>query len=245
MPKIVLLRHGESVWNKKGLFTGWVDVGLTPLGEREARRAGKKIKAAGLEFDLVFENLLKRCTKTTKLALKEIGDRPEIKKDWRLNERHYGVLQGMNKKAMVLKYGPEQVFRWRRSYDLRPPKIKKGSRYDQTDNAMYRGIPVPLTESLRDVEKRVASFWRQEIIPALKNKKRILISGSGNNFRALAKFLGQVTASEVPGLNIPTGLPLVYELDNNFKLKKFYYLATKAELQAATDKVKNQIKTKK
>lgn len=245
MSKIVLLRHGESTWNKRGLFTGWVDVDLSAQGEKEARAAGKKIKAAGFKFNLVFENFLKRCTKTTRLALQAIGGDPEVKKDWRLNERHYGALQGMNKKAMVLKYGPEQVFKWRRSYDIRPPKIKPGSRYDQSVNALYRGLPVPRTESLRDVEKRVGLFWREQIIPALKDKKRILISGSGNNFRALAKFLGQVTVSEVPDLNIPTGLPLVYELDKNFKLKKYYYLASKAELQAATDKVKNQIKTKK
>jgi len=226
MIKVVLLRHGESVWNKKGLFTGWVDVGLSPRGEREARRAGRKIKAAGFKFDLVFENYLKRCRKTTRLALKEVGGRPDVEQDWRLNERHYGVLQGLNKKAMVLKYGPVRVFKWRRSYSVRPPLIKKGSHYDQSGQALYHGLKVPRAESLSDVEKRVGAFWREKVVPALKNKRRILISASGNSLRALAKFLGQVNVKEVADLNIPTGLPLIYELDKNLKLRRHYYLAS-------------------
>jgi len=244
MYKIVLLRHGESTWNKKGLFTGWTDVALTPHGEHEAREAGRKIKAAGFKFDLVFENFLKRCWETTTLALEIIGGQPQIKKDWRLNERHYGALQGMNKKAMVKKYGEEKVFAWRRSYNVRPPKIKKGSHYDQSANVIYRGIKVPLTESLQDVEKRVKPFWEEKVIPALKKKQRILISASGNSLRALVKSLGKIPAAKIMTLNIPTGLPLVYELDENFKLQRYYYLATKKELLAAVNKVKNQIKVK-
>lgn len=244
MYKIVLLRHGESAWNKKGLFTGWVDVDLTTHGEHEAREAGRRLKKADFKFDLVFESFLKRCSRTTNLALGIMGAKPKLVKDWRLNERHYGALQGMNKKEMVLKYGEKKVFTWRRSYKVRPPKIKSGSRYDQSDNIMYKGIPVPKSESLYDVEIRVKAFWQEKVIPALKKKKNILISTSGNSLRALLMFLGNIPASKVSNLNIPTGLPLVYELDKDFHLQKYYYLATKKELLDAVNKVKNQTKTK-
>jgi len=244
MFKIILLRHGESTWNKKGLFTGWVDVALTPHGEQEARAAGRRIKTAGFKFDLVFENFLKRCRETTKLVVKTINGRPKIQKDWRLNERHYGALQGMDKKAMVKKYGEKKVFLWRRSYNIRPPKIKPGSRYDQSDNLMYRGIKVPMTESLQDVEKRVRPFWTEKVIPALKQNKKILISASGNSLRALVKVIGKISPAEVATLNIPTGLPLVYELDKDFRAKRYYYLASQKELIAAVDRVKNQTKVK-
>ena len=245
MYKIVLLRHGESAWNKKGLFTGWVDVDLTSQGEHEAREAGRRLKTAGFKFDLVFESLLKRCSQTTNLVLRVMNIHPKIQKDWRLNERHYGALQGMNKKEMVAEYGEQKVFAWRRSYNVRPPKIKKGSRYDQSDNISYKGIPVPKTESLHDVEQRVRSFWLDKAVPALKKKRVVLISTSGNNLRALVKFLGKVPAEKISGLNIPTGLPLVYELDKDFHLQKYYYLATKRELLEAINKVKSQIKAKK
>jgi 2,3-bisphosphoglycerate-dependent phosphoglycerate mutase len=244
MYKIVLLRHGESTWNKKGLWAGWTDVKLTSHGEQEAHEAGRRLKAAGFKFDLVFESFLERCSRTTSLAIKTMNIQPKVRKDWRLNERHYGALQGVNKKEMVEKYGPEKVFAWRRSYSVRPPKIKKGSRYDQGDDILYRGISVPRSESLHDVEKRIRPFWLEKVVPALKSKKMILISTSGNTLRALAKFLGKIPADKVAAVNIPTGLPLVYELDKNFKLQKYYYLATKQELTAAVQKVKNQIKTK-
>ncbi len=244
MYKIVLLRHGESAWNKKGLFTGWVDVDLTVHGEHEAREAGRRLKKAGFKFDLVFESFLKRCSRTTNLALHAMGIKPKLVKDWRLNERHYGALQGMNKKEMVLKYGEKKVFAWRRSYKVRPPKIKKGSRYDQGDNTMYKGIAVPQSESLYDVETRVKAFWQEKVIPALKKKKNVLISTSGNSLRALVMFLGHIPVPKVSKLNIPTGLPLVYELDKDFHLQKYYYLATKKELLEAINKVKNQTKTK-
>lgn len=245
MYKIVFLRHGESTWNKKGLFTGWTNVDLTRHGEHEARQAGRKLKAAGFKFDLVFENFLKRCAETTHLVIEETAGQPRIKRDWRLNERHYGALQGMNKKEMVEKYGEDKVFAWRRSYNTRPPKIKRGSRYDQRGEALYKGIAVPSGESLHDVEKRVIPFWREEVIPTLKKKKKILISASGNSLRALVKFLSKLPADKVMTLNIPTGLPLVYELDKNFQPERYYYLATKKELLAAVAKVKNQIKVKK
>ncbi len=247
MYKIVFLRHGESTWNKKGLFTGWVDVDLTPHGRHEAREAGRKLKQADFKFDIVFENFFKRCRETTQLVLGEINSQPKIRKDWRLNERHYGALEGLNKKAQVEKYGEEQVFIWRRSFKARPPKIKKGSHYDQSDNLMYlnKGIPVPLTESLQDVERRVKDFWQEKIIPALKQNKRILISASGNSLRALVKFLSGMSAEKVMSFNVPTGLPLVCELDKNLHYQRHYYLATKKELLAAVNKVKNQIKLKK
>lgn len=242
MYKIILLRHGESTWNKKGLWAGWTDVKLTPRGEQEAREAGRRLKSAGFKFDLVFESFLGRCSQTTGLVVRAMNIRPKIKKDWRLNERHYGALQGADKKEMVEKYGPAKVFLWRRSYNVRPPRIKIGSRYDQSDDVLYRGIPVPRTESLHDVEKRLKPFWSEKVVPALKSKKMILISTSGNTLRALAKFLGKIPADKVAFLNIPTGLPLVYELDKNFKMQKYYYLASKKELLAAVKKVKNQIK---
>jgi 2,3-bisphosphoglycerate-dependent phosphoglycerate mutase len=246
MYKIVFLRHGESTWNKKGLFTGWTDVDLTARGRREARAAGRKLRAAGFKFDLVFENFHQRCTDTTGLALEELGGkRPLVRKDWRLNERHYGALQGMNKKEMVKKYGEEQVFIWRRSYKVRPPKIKRGSRYDQSDNILYRNIPAPLTESLCDVEKRVAGFWKEKIVPALRQKKKILISASGNSIRGLIKSLSNISDKKIMTLNVPTGLPLVYELDDKLRPKKYRYLATKKELSQAVEKIKNQIKVTK
>lgn len=245
MYKIVLLRHGESVWNKKGLFAGWVDVGLTRHGEHEAREAGRRLRLAGFKFDLVWESYLERCIETTHLVLQTAGGRPKVRRDWRLNERHYGALQGMNKKEMVLKYGEEQVFLWRRSYNTRPPLIKKGHRYDQRGQEKYRGIEVPRGESLHDVEKRVVCFWRENIIPALVDKKRILISASGNSLRALVKFLSQIPADKVVTLNIPTALPLVYELGSDFRPRRRYYLASKKELLAAVKKVKDQIRVAK
>lgn len=245
MIKVVLLRHGQSAWNEKGLFTGWVNVNLTPLGEKEARSAGQKLKKAAIKFDLVFESYLKRSQKTTKLALQELDIKSKIEKDWRLNERHYGLLQGMNKKEMVQKYGEEQVFIWRRSYDIRPPKIKAGSKYDQSNLAKYKNIPVPLAESLKDVEKRVTIFWKQKVAPALMANEKVLISASGNSLRALVKYLDKIAPDKIADLNIPTALPLVYELDNNLKPIRHYYLASAKELKAAEQKIKNQTKVKK
>jgi 2,3-bisphosphoglycerate-dependent phosphoglycerate mutase len=245
MIKIVLLRHGQSAWNEKGLFTGWVDVDLTSLGKKEAKLAGQKLKKNDFKFDLVFQSFLKRSQKTTKIVLRELDGKPKLEKDWRLNERHYGALQGLGKKKMVKKYGENQVFIWRRSYDVRPPKIKIGSKYDQSKLVKYKNIPVPLTECLKDVEKRVALFWREKIIPALKKDKSILISASGNSLRALVKYLDKIAPDKIADFNIPTAIPLVYELDNNFKPLRHYYLASAKELVTAISKVKDQIKVKK
>ena len=245
MIKIVLLRHGQSTWNEKGLFTGWVNVGLTPLGEKEARLAGQKLKKANFKFDLIFQSFLQRSQKTTGIVLKELKDKIKVENDWRLNERHYGALQGLDKKEMVLKYGEDQVFTWRRSYDVRPPKIKVGSKYDQSKLAKYKNIQVPLAECLKDVEKRVVSFIKEKVRPALKEDKTILISASGNSLRALVKYLDNIPADKIADFNIPTGIPLVYELDNNLKPIRHYYLASDKELNEAITKVKDQTKVKK
>jgi len=245
MIKIVLLRHGQSAWNEKGLFTGWVNVDLAPIGEKEARLAGQKLKKAGFKFDIIFQSFLKRSQKTTKIVLNELKEKIKVENDWRLNERHYGALQGLNKKEMVVKYGEDQVFIWRRSYDVRPPKIKVGSKYDQSKLAKYKNVPVPLAECLKDVEKRVVPFWKGKVVPALKADKKILISASGNSLRALVKYLDNISPDKIADFNIPTAIPLVYELDNNFKPIRHYFLATDKELAAAVAKVKNQTKVKK
>ncbi|MFA5109166.1 MAG: 2,3-bisphosphoglycerate-dependent phosphoglycerate mutase [Patescibacteria group bacterium] len=217
MYKIVLLRHGESTWNKKGLFTGWTDVDLSAHGREEARSAGKSLKRKGFIFDYAFTSRLKRAIKTLDLVLKELKltDIP-IKNDWRLNERRYGDLQGRSKQAMIEKYGERQVFLWRRGYTTRPPA----------------------GESLQDVERRVVPYWKEKISPQIKKGKRVIISASGNSLRALVKYLDKLSASAVAELNIPTGLPLVYELDEKLKPFRHYYLADARTLKAAVEKTK-------
>jgi len=246
MYKIVLIRHGESTWNKKGLFTGWVDVALTALGREEAKEAGKILKKNGFVFDLAFTSFLKRASVTLKLALQELKqEKVPIKVDWRLNERHYGNLQGLNKLTTVKKFGAKQVLLWRRGYNFRPPEITKQNSCYQILKERYKNIEVPKTESLKDVVGRVVLFWQQEIIPALKQDERIIIVASGNSLRALIKYLDKISASEVVELNIPYAIPLVYELDKNFNPQKHYYLGDIKKLQMEVNKIKNQIKPKK
>ena len=241
MYKIVLLRHGESLWNKKGLFTGWTDVDLSDLGEFEACRSGQKLKKAGFSFDLTFTSFLKRAIKTLNLALEEMDLLYlPVDKDWRLNERHYGNLQGLNKKQLVKKIGEEQVKLWRRGYAVRPPKIVKSNKYNQKGLACYQNIKVPEAESLADVVARVIPFWQKKIAPLVLKNKKILIVASGNSLRALVKYLDNLSEEDVVELNIPTGMPLVYELDKKLKPLKHYYLATAKELKMATEKVKKQ-----
>jgi len=245
MHKIVLLRHGESLWNKKGLFTGWTDVDLSELGEREARVAGKKLKKAGLSFDFTFTSFLKRAIKTLNLALEEMDLLwLPVNKDWRLNERHYGNLQGLNKQQLIKKFGEDQVKKWRRSYSVRPPKIDRKNKYNQKGLSCYQGIKVPDSESLADVVVRVSAFWKQTIIPLIKKDKTILITASGNSLRALVKYLDNLSEDEVVELNIPTGIPLVYELDKKLQPVRHYYLASAKDLKSATEKVKQQGKGK-
>lgn len=247
MIKIVLLRHGQSEWNQKGLFTGWTDVDLTNRGISEAKEAGRKMLEAGFVFDLAFTSHLKRASKTLDLALTEMNQNDiEIIVDWRLNERHYGNLQGLNKKETAEKLGEEQVFIWRRSYDTRPPAIEDENQYNQKDDPRYKDIEVPSSESLKDVVERVRAFWEEKILPELKKEKQILISASGNSLRAMVKYLDNVPADEIARLNIPTGVPLVYELNesDDYKPIKNYYLENEEELEKRINEVKNQAKNK-
>jgi len=241
MYKLVLLRHGESTWNKKGLFTGWVDVGLTKKGEQEAKEAGRQLRRAGFSFDLAFTSKLRRAAKTLRLALQELGQAGiPTKIDWRLNERHYGNLQGLSKQQMAAKFGEEQVFIWRRSYSVRPPQIARSNKFNQQGQAKYRGIKVPTGESLEDVVARVRPFWSQEIIPFIKAGRKVVISASGNSLRAIVKHLDKISDKKISGLDIPTGLPLVYELDDQLRPRRHYYLADPKTLRAAIAGVKNQ-----
>ncbi|MGE5425594.1 MAG: 2,3-diphosphoglycerate-dependent phosphoglycerate mutase [Bacillota bacterium] len=245
MHKLVLLRHGESVWNEKGLFTGWTDVDLSQHGLTEAKIAGKKLKKAGFHFDAAYSSYLKRAVKTLDIVLEEMDELwLPVAKDWRLNERHYGNLQGLNKKQMAKKFGEEQVKIWRRSYDVRPPKIDSKNKFNQKRDARYKGIKVPEAESLKDVVARVQPIWDKELKHHINDGYSLLIAASGNSLRALVKIIEGMPDKEIVEFNIPTAIPLVYELDNKLKPVKRYYLASAKELKEATDKVKNQGKSK-
>ncbi|MFA5131523.1 MAG: 2,3-diphosphoglycerate-dependent phosphoglycerate mutase [Patescibacteria group bacterium] len=246
MYKIVLLRHGESVWNKKGLFTGWTDVNLTAAGVKEAEKAAREFKKKGYTFDLAYSSLLVRASRTLNIVLHFLKlTKIPVVIDWRLNERHYGNLQGLNKKEMAAKFGEKQVLIWRRSYSVRPPKIAKANQYNQKNDPKYKGIKVPEAESLKDVVLRVTPLWQNEIAPQIKAGKKIIIAASGNSLRALIKYLDKVPAGEITNLNIPTGIPLVYELDAKLKPIRHYFLASPKELKAAIAKIENQGKTEK
>lgn len=219
--KLVLLRHGESVWNKANIFTGWTDVGLSPKGIEEAKQAGRILKDAGYTFDIVFQSVLSRAIKTTELVLAEMGiSQIEIVSTWRLNERHYGALQGLNKFEMAGKVGADQVHIWRRSYGVRPPALAKDDKRYPGNDSVYKGISekfLPLTESLKDTVDRFLPCWQEQIAPAVRSGKRVLVSAHGNSLRALVKFLDEIPDDEIPAFNIPTGLPIVYELGENLK----------------------------
>ena len=217
MYKLVLLRHGESLWNKENRFTGWTDVDLSEKGIEEAHQAGQLLKKNGFNFDLAFTSLLKRANRTLGIALEELGQQGiEIARDWRLNERHYGALQGLNKAETAEKYGDEQVKLWRRGYDVQPPALtKEDPRYVEGQ---------PLTESLKNTVERFVPYWDEKIVPEIKNGKSVIITAHGNSLRALIKNLEGISDSEITELNIPTGVPLIYELDENFKVLKKYYL---------------------
>ena len=235
MIKLVLLRHGQSTWNKENRFTGWTDVPLTQLGIEEAKKAGKVLKENGFVFDVVFTNLHRRAIDTTNIVLKELNlEDVHVNKAWQLNERHYGALQGLNKAEMAAKYGEEQVLRWRRSYDTRPPALEKTDKRWPGNDRLYKNLDkkdLPLTESLKDTVKRVVPYWKKEIIPALKQGKKVLVSASGNSLRALVKYIDNVPDKEIVEFNIPTGVPLVYELDDNLKPIKHYFLGNPKEIE--------------
>lgn len=240
MNKLVLIRHGESVWNKENRFTGWTDVGLTKKGINEAIMAGKILKKEGYFFDVAFTSFLKKATKTLDLVLEEMELKNiSIKKSWRLNERFYGALQGLNKSETAEKYGEDKVHLWRRSYDTRPPAITENDKRYPGKDPLYKNLKkneLPLTESLKDVQKRLLPYWKSEILPALKSGKRVLICAHGNSLRALIKHIDKISDKKIENINIPTGLPLIYEFDKKNKPIKNYYLGS-------AEKIKKRIKT--
>jgi len=248
MISLVLLRHGESTWNKENKFTGWTDVPLTEKGIKEAKESGQVLKKEGYTFDVVFTNVLKRATKTAKIVLKEmnLADIP-VHESWRLNERHYGALQGLNKAEMAKKYGEEQVLKWRRSYDIRPPALTKDDKIYPRNDPKYKDLDekdIPLTESLKDTVARVIPYWENTIKPELKSGKKVLVSAGGNSLRALVKIIDNISEDDITHFNIPTGVPLVYELDKNFKAVKHYFLGDPEEIKKKIEVVATQGKVK-
>lgn len=228
MYKLVLVRHGESTWNLENRFTGWTDVELTPTGVAQAQQAGRLIKEAGLDFDVAYTSVLKRAIWTLWHALDQM-DRTwlPVVKSWRLNERHYGALQGLDKGETAAKFGDEQVLIWRRSYDTPPPALETGDPRSERGDARYAQLApeqVPLTECLKDTVARVLPYWNEQIAPAIKSGQRVLIAAHGNSIRALIKYLDGISDADIVGLNIPNGIPLVYELDSDLKPIKSYYL---------------------
>ena len=228
MIRLVLLRHGESLWNSENRFTGWTDIDLSEKGVNEAKNAGRLLKQNGFVFDIVFTSVLKRAIRTSWLLLDEMDlIWIPVVNSWRLNERHYGALQGLNKAEMADRFGEDQVRLWRRSYDVRPPGLEEGdSRYSGRD-PRYRDLPeseIPRTESLKDTVVRFMPYWNDAIVPQLKAGKRVLISAHGNSLRALVKVLDNIPDEEIVSLNIPTGIPLVYELDDNLAPVRHYYI---------------------
>lgn len=225
MPTLVLIRHGQSAWNLENRFTGWWDVDLTDQGVREAVEAGQLMKEKGLDFDLTFTSFQTRAIKTLNIALEAMGRLwlPTVK-DWRLNERHYGGLTGLDKAETAARHGEEQVHLWRRSFDIPPPLPEEGSPWDLAQDLRYKGVPIPQTESLKDTIERVLPYWESAIAPELKAGKRVLISAHGNSLRALVKHLSGISEADIASLEIPTGKPIVYELDDALSATDRYYL---------------------
>ncbi|NWK95709.1 2,3-diphosphoglycerate-dependent phosphoglycerate mutase [Sphingobium lactosutens] len=226
MPTLVLIRHGQSAWNLENRFTGWWDVDVTEKGVEEARAAGRLMAEKGLDFDQCYTSLQSRAIKTLNLALEEMGRLwLPVEKDWRLNERHYGGLTGLNKAETAAKHGDDQVKVWRRSFDIPPPVLEAGSEFDLSADRRYAGIAIPSTESLKDTIARVLPYWESTIAPDLKAGKRVLISAHGNSLRALVKHLSNIPDDEITELEIPTGQPIVYELADDLSAIDRYYLS--------------------
>ncbi len=226
MPTLVLIRHGQSAWNLENRFTGWWDVDVTEKGAAEARAAGALMRDKGLDFDCTFTSLQTRAIKTLNLALEEMGRLwLPVEKDWRLNERHYGGLTGLDKAETAARHGDEQVKIWRRSFDVPPPPMEPGGPYDLSSDRRYAGIMVPATESLKDTIARVLPYWEARIAPALRSGQRVLISAHGNSLRALVKHLSNIPDDEITGLEIPTGQPIVYDLTDDLGERERYYLS--------------------
>jgi 2,3-bisphosphoglycerate-dependent phosphoglycerate mutase len=248
MIKLVLLRHGESIWNMENRFTGWTDVDLSDKGMIEAKKAGQILKQDGYVFDVAYTSVLKRAIRTLWSVMDEMDLMwIPVYRSWRLNERHYGALQGFNKSEMAAKFGEEQVLQWRRSYDIPPPPLDKNdNRYPGFD-PRYKGLDIkdiPTTESLKDTVARFMPYWDKVLAPSLFSGNRIIISAHGNSLRALVKYLDNIPDNEIVGLNIPTGVPLVYELNNDLKPLCHYYLGDQNEIQDAMDAVAKQGKKK-
>lgn len=248
MYKVVLIRHGESLWNKENRFAGWVDVDLSEKGIEEAHNAGKKLLEENYSFDLAYTSFLKRANKTLDIVLEEMNIKniPVIR-SWKLNERHYGSLQGLNKSEMAKKYGEEQVKMWRRGYDVAIPPLSKEDPMYPGNDPMYKDMKqdeIPLSENLKMVVERVVPYWDNEIAPKIKSGKKIIIAASGNSLRALIKYLENLSPEEIVEINVPTAIPLVYELDNQLKVTKKYYLASEDQLKNALETVTNQGKAK-
>ncbi len=248
MYKVVLLRHGESIWNKENRFTGWTDVDLSEKGLEEARKSGEVLKKEGYVFDLAFTSVLKRAIRTLWIALEQMDlIWIPVYRSWRLNERHYGALQGLNKSETAKKFGEEQVLIWRRSYDVPPPKLDKNDpRFPGRDPRYHDLDPkdVPFTECLKDTVARFLPYWHDTLAPAIKSGKKVIIAAHGNSLRALVKYLDNVGEEAIVKLNIPTGIPLVYELDDFLKPIKHYYLGDPEEIKKAMDAVAKQGKAK-
>ena len=246
--KLVLIRHGESLWNKENLFTGWTDVDLSETGRKEASEAGKVLKAEGFDFDICYTSYLKRAIHTLNLALESMGREwlPVIK-TWKLNERHYGALQGLNKAETAEKYGEDQVKLWRRSYAVRPPELDADDERNPAFNEMYRKDDrslLPLTECLKDTVDRAVPYFLNEIVPRMKAGERVLIVAHGNSLRALVKHIEGVSDDDIVGVNIPTGVPLVYEFDDSMNVISKRYLGDQDVIAAKINGVANQAKKK-
>ena len=248
MTKLVLLRHGESDWNKQNRFTGWKDVDLSEKGVAEAQKAGQVLKEQGFTFDVAFTSLLKRAIRTLWLTLDDMDLMwIPVHRSWRLNERHYGALQGLNKAETAAKYGDDQVLVWRRSYDTPPPALEKSNPHYPGNDPRYGDLSekeLPLTECLKDTVARFLPYWHETIVPTIQSGKRVIIAAHGNSLRALVKYLDEVSEEEIVKLNIPTGMPLVYELDSALKPIKHYYLGDPEQVKKAMAAVAAQGKAK-
>ncbi len=246
MHRLVLLRHGESTWNQENRFTGWTDVDLTEKGREEAREAGRLMQAEGYEFDAAYTSVLKRAIRTLWIALDEMDLLwLRVERSWRLNERHYGALQGLNKAETAAKHGDEQVKIWRRSYDIPPPPLDPDDPRHPARDRRYARLPreaLPLTESLKDTVARFLPYWHEVVAPAIESGQRLLMAAHGNSLRALVKYLDNVSESEIVELNIPTGIPLVYELDSTLKPLRKYYLGDQEAAARKAAAVGNQAK---
>jgi len=249
MKKLVLLRHGESTWNKENRFTGWTDVDLSDKGRDEAAKAGEVLKKEGFTFDVAYTSVLKRAIFTlwSVLGKMDLAWIP-VYNSWRLNERHYGALQGLNKSETAAKYGEDQVLVWRRSYDVPPPPLEKNDPRNPKNDPRYKDLSdkeAPLTECLKDTVARFLPYWHETIAPVVKSGKRVIIAAHGNSLRALVKYLDNISDEKIVSLNIPTGLPLVYELTDDLKPIRSYYLGDPEEVKKAMEAVANQGKAKK